>query len=152
MTARLRITFNSPQSGFMSIGLKFGRQRFLAAMSCRPYESLEELMRALTAVMSNAETALVRWNEDPEEFDFVLSAASDECKLEVIRYTSHLRRDGAPVFTAQGTREQICLPFWETLNAMKQDLVVDEFARNWRRAFPFREFAELEAAMGTTDC
>lgn len=127
----------------MSVGLKFGRQRFLAAMSCRPYESLEELMRALTAVMSGAKSATVRWNEEPEEFDFVFSEVDGECRLEVIRYTSHLRRDGATVFTAQSSREDICVPFWETLNAMKQDLVVDEFARNWRREFPAKEYSEL---------
>lgn len=147
MTAKLRVTFNSPQSGYMSVGLKFGRQRFLAAMSCRPYESMEELLSALTAVMSDAESAVVHWNEEPEEFDFVFKVSAVECKLEVIRFTSHLRRDGESVFAANGTREQICLPFWETLKAMKQDLVVDEFARNWRRDFPFKQFEELEAVI-----
>ncbi|HEY9283190.1 MAG TPA: hypothetical protein VIP46_07030, partial [Pyrinomonadaceae bacterium] len=42
------VTFNSPQSGFMSLGLRAGGREFAAAVSCRPRDSLRELIAALT--------------------------------------------------------------------------------------------------------
>jgi hypothetical protein len=152
MNPKFRVSINSPQSGFMSIGLKFGRKRFLAAMAAKPYASLEELMRALTAILNGATEAVVRWNEEPEEFDFVFRRSGDDVGLEVIRYPSHKRLEGVSEFAAQGTVNEICAPFCQTLCEVKEDLTTDEFARNWRREFPAKEFAELERAIRPTGC
>ena len=116
-------------------------------MAAKPYASLEELMRALTAILKGQPKAAVRWNEEPEEFDFVFRRNDGGAEIEVIRYPSHKRLAGETVFRATGTVSEICSPFWETLSQIKQDLATDEFARNWRREFPAKEFAALERAI-----
>src|SRR5882672_3041360 len=140
MNQKFRVSINSPQSGFMSVGLKFGRKRFLAAMACHPYPSLEELMRALAAIAQGEPEARVRWNEDPEEFDFVFRRANDEVEFDVLRHSHGQPGEGRVVFRADGSVAEICRPFWETLRAIHQDLATDDFAGNWRRKFPTKEF------------
>jgi hypothetical protein len=150
MNPKFRVSINSPQSGFMSVGLKFGRKRFLAAMAHRPYPSLEELMAALAAIINGAPEATVRWNEDPEEFDFYFHRSGDQVQLDVTRHSAEQRAPGQGelVFHADGSTAEICLPFWETLRAIEQDLATDDFAGNWRRKFPTAEFRKLEQAVG----
>lgn len=147
MNSKFRVSFNSPQSGFMSVGLKFGAKRFLAAMACNPYRSLEDLMRALASILSGDTEAIVRWNEEPEEFDFVFRRADDDLELAVVRYASHKRKNGEVTFRAGGTVHEVVMPFWTTFQELKRDLGTDEFTRNWRRPFPAEEYAELERAI-----
>src|SRR5262245_6976696 len=118
--AKFSVTFNSPQSGFMSVGLRSGRKRFMAAMAHKPYPSLEELMQALEATISGKPEAIVRWNEEPEEFDFFFRRSNDRVRFEVVRYPNHKRAAGQSklAFTAEGTVNEICLPFFDTLKEM----------------------------------
>lgn len=136
----------------MSVGLKSGRKRFLAAMACQPYDSLEDLMRALAGLLSGDTEAIVHWNEEPEEFDFVFRRADEELELAVVRYASHKRKGGEITFRAGGSVQEIVTPFWETFVELKQDLATDEFTRNWRRPFPEKEYEELERALSPTGC
>jgi hypothetical protein len=133
----------------MSVGLKFGRKRFLAAMACKPYDSLEQLLGGLTAIVRGGTEAIVHWNEEPEEFDFVFRRADGELELAVVRYASHKRKGGEVIFRAAGSVSEIVSAFWDTFRELKEDLATDEFTRNWRRPFPAAEYAELEQAIKT---
>jgi hypothetical protein len=151
MAEKFRVVFNSPQSGFMSLGLRSGRQEFSTAVACGPYASLEELIACLTALArGEAGAAVVRWNCEPDELDFSFESAGDELRLEVFYYATHARDAGSRrrVFAAAGARGEVCGEFLHALEDLRRDREVDVFESNWRRAFPERELAELSRAVG----
>ena len=145
----LAVVFNSPQSGFMSLGLRFRGQEFTTAVACGPYRSLEDLIGALTALARGEEgAAVVRWNCEPDELDFSFESAGDELRFEVFHYATHAREAEMRqrVFAAAGTRAEVCGEFLHALEELRRDREVDVFESNWRREFPEREFAELARA------
>jgi hypothetical protein len=150
MAEKFRVVFNSPQSGFMSLGLRFRGQEFTAAVACGPYPSLEDLIAALAALARDeTQSAVVRWNCEPDELDFSFESAGDELRLEVFHYATHAREAEARrrVFAAAGARAEVCGEFLHALEELRRDREVDVFESNWRRAFPERELAELSRAV-----
>jgi hypothetical protein len=152
MSEKLRVSFNSPQCGWMSFELRAGERSLAEAVSHAPYDSLGDLIDALVKLLRQDTKLTVRWAHDPDEFDFNFSASGDEAGLEVEWYQDSLRAGatGERVFTFTGSRLDVCYPFWRALGDLQADIEVDEFARNWRREFPARELlrlaAEIEAA------
>jgi hypothetical protein len=147
MNPKLRVSFNSPQSGFMSIGLKAGQESFVTAVSHAPYDSLRDLINALSALLDGKNSVTVKWNREPEEYDFELRrAGDDEAQLSVTRYPNHhrLKSKSVLVFSHKAVSPQgLCEPFWKALRELHRDINVDEFDKNWRREFPEAEMLEL---------
>ena len=142
----LRASFESPQSGWMSVGLRAGGARLVLGASHAPYDSLRELIEALSALLAGGDARRVaRWNCEPEEYDFELSAAGDRARLVVTRHTGPTRRadDARPVFAHAAERLQLVLPFWRELRELRRRTTEDDFEKNWRRPFPERELREL---------
>ncbi|MBV9210775.1 MAG: hypothetical protein JOZ52_09115 [Acidobacteria bacterium] len=146
MRLPLRVSFNSPQSGFMSIGLKTDEQSFVTAVSHEPRDSVRDLIKALLALLDGEERALVKWNQEPEEYDFELARSGAEAQLKIIRYPDHHRTEGAgeKVFAHTDSLENVCLSFREALDRLHQDRSTDEYTKNWRREFPEAEFQQLK--------
>jgi hypothetical protein len=145
MKQKLSVSLESPQHGFMSIRLKAGDETFVAVVSHAPYDSLSDLIEALLAVLDSECHATVKWNGEPEEYDFRLTASGDRVSLDVIYYPGHRRSDvmGGVVFSYHGQIRDVCLPFWEELRDLRGRAARDEFGRQWRREFPVRELDEL---------
>jgi hypothetical protein len=147
MKLSLRVSFNSPQSGFMSIGLKAGHESFVTAVSHAPYDSLRDLIKALSAMLDGETSETVKWNLEPEEYDFELRRVdNDGVQLSVTRYPNHrrLKSQRAVVFShIAASPQDICEPFWKALRELHRDINVDEFDKNWRREFPEAEMQEL---------
>lgn len=144
MSEKLFVSFNSPQCGYMSIGLKANGKEFTTAMRHKPYNSLTDWLKTLSALIENEGAFTVKWNAEPEEFDFNVERKGNDVSLNVIRYQDHRRQDeGETVFEFQGNVKNFCLSFWETLENMRRDIETDEFDRNWRREFPQKEFEAL---------
>jgi hypothetical protein len=150
MTEKFRVVFNSPQSGFMSVGLSCGEGEFTTAVACGPYDSLRDLAAAL-ARLARGETsaAVVRWNCEPDELDFRFAADGERLSLAVVYYPTHRREERASetVFAASGARAEVCAAFQEVFARLQEDAETDEFASNWRREFPEREANDLAAAV-----
>ncbi|MBV9958082.1 MAG: hypothetical protein JO360_06650 [Acidobacteria bacterium] len=146
MDQALRVSFNSPQSGFMSIGLENDQQSFVAAVSHEPYDSVRDLINALLALLDGAERATVKWNQEPEEYDFEFIRTDEQVQLSVIRYTDHhrLAEKREQVFSHTGSVRGLCLSFREVLRRLHLDRRTDEYAKNWRREFPAAEFLQLK--------
>ncbi|HLL15085.1 MAG TPA: hypothetical protein VK388_08475 [Pyrinomonadaceae bacterium] len=145
MSEKLRVSFNSPQCGWMSFELRAGERSLAEAVSCAPYDSLVDLINALVKLLRDDVELTIKWAHDPDELDFKFSAGGDEARLEVDWYRDSVR-DGATgerVFTFEGSRLDVCYPFWKALSDLQADIEVDEFARNWRREFPAREMLRL---------
>lgn len=133
----------------MSLSLKAGRANLAIAASYLHYNSLHDLIEALTALLGGREQSItVRWNCEPEEYDFQLAAEGDELQLNVVRYPDHRRREAArrTVFSVRASVLDISVAFWRELRGLRRRILVDEFDRNWRREFPhagMREFTQL---------
>ncbi len=153
MSEKFSVSMESPQSGWMSLRLRAGAGReFVAVMSHQPYDSLRELIEALTALLGGAQAASVRWNAEPEEYDFELKVeGEDALSLRVVHHRGHRREPSRArtVFACRASRVEMCLPFWRELSEMSGRSETDVFEQNWRRKFPRRELRRLTDAFKT---
>ena len=130
----------------MSLSLKSGVESFVMAASYQPYDSLRDLIESLSALLSGSQQDVtVKWNGEPEEFDFRMKAEDDRVELVVVRYPNHRRRRGSGriVFSFRGSKWDVCLPFWKELRDLHIRASVDVFESNWRRKFPQRELQQF---------
>ena len=145
MNQKLRVSLESPQHGFMSLRLSSGKESFVTVVSCTPYDSLRDLIDALCGVMEGDVDANIKWNSEPEEFDFKLVARGDSVQFDTIRYPDHRRSQkfSSTVFSFRGSKLETCWPFWKELRDLHRRTAQDEFDRQWRREFPESEMQEL---------
>lgn len=146
---KLRVCFNSPQSGWMSFELRAGEQRLTDAVSYTPYDSLRDLINALSTILVSDGDVKVKWAYNPDELDFNFRARGGLAELEVNWYRDHRRVEGTGerVFSFRGSKLDVCRPFWKALRDLQSDAEVDEFERNWRREFPTSELQRLTEAI-----
>jgi hypothetical protein len=140
------VSFNSPQCGWMSVGFKNGENEFNSTTANAPYNGvLAELLNTLISLSSeNAVEKNVKWNRNPEEFDFIFAKSGETARLEIIEYPSKEREIKSTVFTHQGTAKEIVEAFYQTFSQLYEDRNTDEFEQNWRQPFPFAEFETLK--------
>ena len=145
MKQTLSVSLESPQHGFMSLRLKTEGQSFVTVVAYTPYDSLRDLIATLSAVLDGDCERTVRWNSEPDEYDFRFKAHGDRVLLEVIHYPDHRKLDetASTVFSFQGQKADACRQFWEELRDLQSRAGRDEFDRQWRREFPERELQEL---------
>jgi hypothetical protein len=153
MGRKLEVSFNSPQCGWMSIGFDDGVSEFHTTTAHAPHElALTELLRLLTALL-DADSAqneyLLKWNRDPEEFDFRFVRDGDDLALEIFQYPTDEREiDGRElVFSHTGKVRDVCVAFAETFEQLHQDRLTDEFEFNWRQPFPTEDFDRFESKL-----
>lgn len=149
MSEKFSVSMESPQSGWMSLRLRSGAREFVAVVSHQPYDSLRELTEALVSLLGGARAATVRWNAEPDEYDFELKAEGEDVwSLRVVHHQDHRRQPSRAraAFACRATRAEICLPFWRELTEMRARSETDVFEQNWRRKFPLKELRRLTAA------
>jgi hypothetical protein len=151
MKHKLEVSFNSPQCGWMSIGFDNGEREFHTTTAHAPHElALPELLKILSALLSDdllQNEYLLKWNRDPEEFDFHFVRAGGDLLLEIFQYPTGEREpaDRELVFSHMGTVRDVCNSFYETFAQLYEDRETDEFQFNWRRPFPFTEFEQFSS-------
>jgi len=134
----------------MSIGFVDGVSEFHTTTAQAPHASaLPELMTILTrlAEPSTPENDFwLKWNRDPEEFDFHFLRNGEKLTVEIYQYPTDDREPGSRrlVFSHEGTVGVICAAFAETFDQLYADRETDEFEFNWREAFPYREYEEFK--------
>jgi len=149
MRHTLDVSIESPQSGWMSLRLRDGARAFVAVMSHAPADSLAELMHGLTVLLSGDADVTVKWNAEPEEYDFDFKSRGESVELRVVHFPGHQRAKNSErvVFAFDGSVRELCLSFWRELRELRERRVADVFEQNWRRAFPERELRELTDAV-----
>ena len=156
MSGKLKVSFNSPQCGWMSIGFEDANGEFHTTTAHAPHrDALSNLLEALTELLDeNSEglELLVQWNRDPEEFDFWLRRENGKIKIEIWQYPTGRRINAQreTVFRHEGDAIEVCTAFYETFEQMYEDRETDEFEQNWRQAFPIRAFNRFKQAFHKT--
>ena len=151
MSGELEVSFNSPQCGWMSIGLESGENEFHTTTAHAPHSNaLAELLHSLKSMLKGNEYShTLRWNRDPEEFDFILERNGDDASIQVFEYPTTERNQEWKelVFDHSGAALQIAEAFLETFQQLYDERDVDEFEENWHQEFPYTEFSELMEAV-----
>jgi hypothetical protein len=148
----LEVSFNSPQCGWMSIGFNDGENEFRTTTAHAPHErALPELMRILAA-MANGEDGehLLKWNRDPEEYDFRFIRSGENIAIEIYQYPTE-ERDSATrefVYSYSGDAGAVIAAFATTFDQLYEDRQTDEFEFNWRQPFPLKEYEEFKRTLG----
>ena len=146
----LEVSFNSPQCGWMSIGFDDGVNEFHTTTAHAPHElALPDLMRILTSLADRSSPQneyLLRWNRDPEEFDFHFVRRGGDLSIAIYQYPTEEREstERELVFSHTGSVDEIVSAFGVTFEQLYEDRETDEFEFNWRQPFPFREFREFK--------
>lgn len=138
------VSFESPQSGWMSLRLKAGGAEFVAVVSHAPRDSLRELIEGLTALVAGGGGFAVAWNAEPEQYVFEFEPAGEEAELRVVRDAQAAR---PVVFSHRGPRAAVCRAFWRELKRLRDRRETDLYEQNWRRPFPEREMQEFTHAL-----
>ena len=151
MTGKLEVSFNSPQCGWMSIGFEDGVDEFHTTTAHAPHElALPELLKILTDLTNTSEPQanyLLKWNRDPEEFDFQFFRDGENVLIEIYQYPTD-DRDAAErelVFAHTGNITDVVKAFEATFDQLYADRDTDEFEFNWRQPFPYREYEEFKS-------
>ena len=153
MPGKLEISFNSPQCGWMSIGFEDGASEFHTTTAHAPHAgALPELMTILTQLAdpgSPDNEFVLKWNRDPEEFDFRFLRNGEKLTIEIYQYPTDDRASSERelVFSHEGTVGVIHGAFAATFDQLYADRETDEFEFNWRQPFPYREFEEFRGRM-----
>jgi hypothetical protein len=148
---KFEVSFNSPQCGWMSIGFSGSGEEFHTTTANMPHPTaLPDLIKILTRFL-NGETGerVVKWNRDPEEFDFRLVRAGEELVFEIYEYATGDRSSDEKtlVFSHRGNVRDVCSAFCETFRQLYEDRETDEFESNWHQPFPTPELRELESKL-----
>lgn len=148
-----QVSLESPQCGFMSLSLTDARaeKKIRMGAACEPHDSLHELIEALIRLLDGAREQIVRWNCEPEQYDFHLTIDGDaqqinpQINLRVVRFPDgrRLAETSEEVFNVREDRVRICQEFWRELRTLKRRSDTDVFRQNWRREFPDAELSEL---------
>jgi hypothetical protein len=153
MGRKFEVSFNSPQCGWMSIGFDDGVSEFHTTTAHAPHElALPELMKILTALAggnASQNEYVLKWNRDPEEFDFRFVRDGENLLLEIYQYPTEDRdaTERELVFSHHGTVADVLASFAETFEQLYEDRETDEFEFNWRQPFPYKEFEELKGKL-----
>jgi hypothetical protein len=153
MGRKFEVSFNSPQCGWMSIGFDDGVSEFHTTTAHAPHElALPELMKILTALAggnASQKEYVLKWNRDPEEFDFRFVRDGENLLLEIYQYPTEDRdaTERELVFSHHGTVADVLASFAETFEQLYEDRETDEFEFNWRQPFPYKEFEELKGKL-----
>jgi hypothetical protein len=153
MVRKLEISFNSPQCGWMSIGFDDGVSEFHTTTAHAPHSfALAELMQILTALIDRSSTETeytLKWNRDPEEYDFRFVSSGADVRIEIYQYPTDEREpaDREMVYGYTGDLLDVCRAFAATFDQLYADRDTDEFEFNWRQPFPYKEFEEFKKTL-----
>lgn len=153
MSDKFFVSFNSPQCGWMSIGFEGGGAEFHTTTAYAPHKrALPELLIILSELLdknSIQNEFLLRWNRNPEEFDFHFIRRGEKINLQIFQYPTEERdvAEREKVFEFTGEVREVCEAFYTTFAHMEKEIHVDEFEFNWRQPFPHREFNDFKTAL-----
>ncbi len=152
MSGKLEVSFNSPQCGWMSIGFEDSESEFHTTTAHEPHENaLAEVLETLVNLLEKEGFShILKWNRNPEAFDFLFARKDSEATIKIIEYPTEEReiQKSEIVFLHTGNVKQIAEAFYETFRQLYEERNIDEFEDNWFQKFPLEEFNKLSKTIG----
>ncbi|HYX72831.1 MAG TPA: hypothetical protein VE732_08670 [Nitrososphaera sp.] len=134
-----------PEAGWTTVTLSAGEGNYQFFPSHVPYDSVSELVNALLKILDGYPEAIVRWNDEPVEHEFVFVSECEQVNFTVYEIIDSIvagkMRDEK--FAFSGPRSDVLRPFWKGLRDMQSKQNLKEYERQWREPFPEREMFEL---------
>lgn len=141
---RLRIDLDRPVSGWLKVELGSGDQNYIFYPSHVPYDSIRELVDALLKILDGDDKAIVRWNDEPVEHEFVFEPKGDQVDFRVYLINlAVIAKERVQVFLFNDAIQNVVGQFWKALRAMESRQSYEEYEKQWREPFPVREMTEL---------
>lgn len=143
--SKLRVEFNDPSDGWLTITLQGNGRKFSETFS-HIYPTLRDLCGALSDMWVGHDSRRVAFLLEPKELELSLASSPDgRCGLSLSAFADRRRTagTGALVFRFEGDVAQIVLPFWRALRRLQTTLTESEFEERWRDRFPSFEMASL---------
>ena len=141
---RLRIDIDRPESGWLKVEMNSGDQKYGFYPSHVPYDSVSELVNALLKILDAYDKAMVRWNDEPVEHEFVFEPKNNQVDFRAYLMTESVSgRCREQVFMFSGSAYDVVWPFWKALRDMESRQSKEEYEKQWREPFPEREMIEL---------
>ncbi len=150
--SKFQVSFNSPQCGWMSIGFKSGENEFHTTTAHAPHShALPELLRILTDLLDNKSAKtdfLLKWNRNPEEFDFKFRKLdNNSVNFQIFQFPTEKRQSSEKVFELTCDINEFAEAFRTTFLHLREDIDTDAFVQNWHQPFPFDEFSAFKKAL-----
>ena len=141
---KLKVEFDPPEDGWTGVGLSAGGCSYGFSPSHVPYDSFGDLVCALLKILDGRHDAVVRWNDEPVEHEFVFASDGRRVDFRVFEIVvSAAGRTREERFAFGGPAYKVLWPFWKALREMQSRQSSEEYARRWREPFPEREMVEL---------
>ncbi len=150
MNKVFEVSFNSPQCGWMSIGFEHANGEFHTTTAHAPYtNALAEILNIVAGLVSAKGdfSKTLKWNRDPEEYDFVFASGGGDVSVQITEYPTADRENGEIVYSYSGTALEVAAAFEQTFQQMYDERDIDEFEENWHQKFPIAEFESLKTAI-----
>src|SRR4051812_2036916 len=80
---KLQISFDGPEHGWMTVTVSNATDSYTFVPSHVVYDSIAEVALALLAILDGAPHAIVRWNDEPVEHEWVLTRKADDLEVTV---------------------------------------------------------------------
>ncbi|MFN2456109.1 MAG: hypothetical protein ABR577_18045 [Pyrinomonadaceae bacterium] len=141
---KLKVEFSAPQDGWLTVTLTAVERHLKFFPSHTPYDSISELVYALLKVVDGYGDAVVRWNDEPVEYEFLFKFEDDRVDFKVYTILDSVAgRMREEEFAFNGTLYEIVRPFWKALRDMESKQSFADYKRQWREPFPESEMLEL---------
>jgi hypothetical protein len=150
MGRKLRIQFDDPQHGWLAMFIRSDDTIVTLAVSRVAYDTLDELVDGLQALVTGDSYRAVRIMEEPTVCELRFKRESDAIRLKVCRLWSH--DDCETLFETDGSFSELCLPFWRALRDLQWRFSAEEFSMRWGRPFPLSGMERLTTKLGRQPC
>jgi hypothetical protein len=146
MGSKLRVQFDDPQHGRMAMSIRSDASVVTLAVSSVLYDTLDELVDGLHALITGDCRRAVRIMEEPTVCELRFTREGAAIGLEVCRLSSRDR--GQTLFETDGSFSEVCVPFWRALRNLQSRFSAEEFSLRWGRLFPLSGMDKLSARLG----
>jgi hypothetical protein len=138
----LELTFGDPESGWLVVTLRAGDVEIVVDASDVPNDWLTTLVVACDNLLEPPASPVVEIHEEPRWTELRLrrAARDDDVVLDVVRRE-------IVVMSTRGTIDEVVVPIWRALSALRGRVSAEDFAREWSWPFPDRELAQLGARL-----
>jgi hypothetical protein len=141
---KLRVSFDGPQQGWLTISFGFGEEIFRLSVEHVPFDVVTELANGLHDLLCGHPSAIARGTDGPIEYQLVFGQEGNAIKFEVVAsYEMLAGKTRETLFVFSDALHRLVRPFWKALRDLETRLPMTEYEAQWREAFPMREMSLL---------